>query len=113
MIDDARERIAELELRIEELAEAAERCRKIMLVARLVIALGAAVLLAIMVGLVRFDPAAMVGGIAAVLGGIVAFGSNKSTRDGTMAAIASAEALRSELIGRIDLRAVEGLPSVS
>jgi hypothetical protein len=41
-----------------------------------------------------------------VLGAIVSLGSNVSTLRQTTDAIAAAEALRSELIGRIDLRVV-------
>ena len=41
-----------------------------------------------------------------VLGGIVSLGSNISTLRQTMADIDDAEAIRSELISRIDLRVV-------
>ena len=47
-----------------------------------------------------------IGSIAAVLGGIVALGSNVSTLRQTTAAISEAEQLRLDLIGRIDLRVV-------
>jgi hypothetical protein len=66
------------------------------------------VLLAIVTGVIPFSPVAMVCGLAAVLGGIVAVGSNGSTLDQTRAAIASAEAERKALIGQIGLRLVEG-----
>ena len=66
----------------------------------------AALLLAMMLGLFGSGQVAAIGSIAAVLGGIVSLGSNVSTLRQTMAAIGAAEALRSELIGRIDLRMV-------
>ena len=44
--------------------------------------------------------------IAVVLGGIVSLGSNVGTLQQTMVAISAAETLRSDLIGRIDLRVV-------
>ena len=47
-----------------------------------------------------------------VLGGIVSLGSNVSTLQQTAAAIGAAEQLRSDLIGRIDLRVVgDGRPN--
>jgi hypothetical protein len=57
-------------------------------------------------GLLGSNQVAALGSIAAVLGGIVSLGSNASTLRQTMAAISEAEALRSDLIGRIDLRVV-------
>jgi hypothetical protein len=52
------------------------------------------------------SPVAAIGSIALVLGGIVSLGSNVSTLRQTTDALGAAEALRSELIGRIDLRVV-------
>jgi glutamate 5-kinase len=104
--DDPADEIAQIEARIEQLAELAERCRKVILVSRAAIAGGAAVLLVMMLGLFGSSGVAAIGSIAVVLGGIVSLGSNVSTLRQTMADISAAEALRSELIGRIDLRVV-------
>ncbi len=104
--DSPTEEISRIEARLEELAEVTERCRKIILVSRATIAGGVALLLVMMLGLFEPNPAAAIGSIAAVLGGIVSLGSNVSTSRQTIAAISAAEALRSDLIGRIDLRVV-------
>jgi hypothetical protein len=104
--DDPSDEISQIEARIEELAEIAERCRKAILVSRAAIAGGVALLLVMMLGLFGSSGVAAIGSIAVVLGGIVSLGSNVSTLRQTMAAISAAEALRSEMIGRIDLRVV-------
>ena len=57
-------------------------------------------------GGVGFDPAVLIGSIAAVIGGTVVFGSNTSTLKQTAAVIKAAEAHRAELISQIDLRVV-------
>jgi hypothetical protein len=59
-----------------------------------------------MLGQFGSDPIAFIGSIAAMLGGIVSLGSNVSTLRQTLAAISAADARRTELIGRIDLRVV-------
>ena len=84
----------------------AERCRKIILVSKAAIAVGAALLLVMMLGLFGSSQVAALGSIALVLGGIVSLGSNVSTLQQTMDAISAAELLRSDLISRIDLRVV-------
>jgi len=61
-----------------------------------------------MLGFFGSNQVAAIGSIAVVLGGIVSLGSNTSTLQETMAAMSAAEALRSNLIGRIDLRVVGG-----
>lgn len=100
------EEISRLEARIEELAELSERCRKAILVSRMAIAGGVALLLVTILGLFGSGQVAAIGSIAAVLGGIVSLGSNVSTLRQTTADIGAAEARRSDLIGGIDLRVV-------
>jgi hypothetical protein len=103
--EEPSDEISRIEARLEQLAEVAERCRKIILVSKIAIAVGVALPLLMMLGLFVSTEAAM-GSIAAVLGGIVSLGSNVSTLRQTTDAISAAEQLRSDLIGRIDLRVV-------
>jgi len=108
--DDPSDEIALLEERLERLAEVSERCRKIILVSKATIAGGGVLLLVMVLGLFGSSQVAALGSIAAVLGGIVSLGSNVSTLRQTNDAISAAEALRSDLIGRIDLRVVRDSP---
>jgi len=107
-MSDLRDQIEQLEDKIEALAERAERCRKIIVFAKAVMVVGAVVMLAVVVLPIRFDPAALFGGMAAVLGGIVLRGSNRTTLEQTVQAMRAAEAERAALIGQIALRVVEG-----
>jgi hypothetical protein len=104
--DDPTDEISELEARIEELAEVAERCRKFIMASKAAIAGGVGLLLVAMLGLFGVGQSAALGSIALMLGGIVSLGSNISTLRQTEAAISAAEARRADLIGRIDLRVV-------
>ena len=108
--DDPTDEISLIEERLEELAEVSERCRKIILFSKAAIAGGAALLLVMMLGLFGSSQTAALGSIAAVLGGIVSLGSNVSTLRQTTDAIGAAEALRSDLISRIDLQVVGDSP---
>jgi len=104
--ESIRDEIARLETRIEDLSEAAARCRKLILLSKILIGAGGALLLAIIVRLIPFDPMPLIGAIAAILGGIVLFGSNTSTLAQFTAEMQAAEMQRAELIGRIDLQLV-------
>ena len=108
--DDPTDEIADIEARIEELAEIAERCRRIVLASKAAIAVGVALLPIMVFGLFGSSQVAALGSIALVLGGIVSLGSNVSTLRQTESAISAAEVRRSDLIGRIDLRVVGDAP---
>jgi hypothetical protein len=103
---DPRDEIVRLEAQIEQLAGVIEGCRKIIAVSRAAIVVGAILLLAIMLGVITLDPTMMIASIAAVIGGIVLLGSNSRTSDDATAALQSAEARRTALIGAIDLQLV-------
>jgi hypothetical protein len=108
--DEPTDAISEIEERIEALAEDAERCRKFILASKIAIGGGAGLLLVVILGLFGAGLTAFLGSIALMLGGIVSLGSNISTLRQTDAAIHAAEALRSRLIGRIDLHVVRDAP---
>ncbi len=105
---DPHDEITRLEAQIEALAETIEGCRKIMLVAKVALVGGAALILAMLVGAIRTDLASLSGATAAVLGGIVLLGSNRSTADQALARMRKAEGARAALIDRLELRPVDG-----
>jgi hypothetical protein len=104
--DDPHDQIARLETQIEALAATVEGCRKIMLVSKVAIAGGALLIVAMIFGLVRPELASLCGATAALLGGIVLLGSNRSTSDQALAKMRKAEAARTALIDRLELQPV-------
>jgi biotin transporter BioY len=104
------DQIASLEADIEQLAEGLERCRKAMLLSKVAIGAGGICILAYFLG-IRLDPTILIGALAAIIGGVVVFGSNLATSKQTKAAMKDAEAKRTELIGLIDLRTVGAAPT--
>jgi hypothetical protein len=103
---ELREEIVRLEAEIDELTGVVERSWKVGLFAKMALLAGAMWLLASTVGAISLDPVALIGAIAAVIGGIVVFGSNTSTSKQAALGIKAAEARRAELIGKIELRPV-------
>src|SRR5262245_61436692 len=103
LTDTHREQIARLESEIEQLEESAARCRKIAAAARIAIGAGCVLFVALLLGLVQVDGLMLM--LAAILsmGGIVLFGSNRTTANQIATRIADAERLRGELIGEIEL----------
>ena len=105
------EEIAALEVRIEELAEALVRCRKFAIAAKIAIIFGALLTVATLLDVLTITPMAMLGGVAALLGGIVVYGSNGSTLDELSKSLHDAEARRAALIGRLDTRLIDVPPT--
>jgi hypothetical protein len=105
---DPREAVARLEQRIEELADKVESCRKFVLASRVAVAFGGVWLVAAALGAIRMDGLGLTAAMAAVLGGTVVWGSNRSTAKEANAQMAAAEAARSELIAGIEMRVVSG-----
>lgn len=103
---DFRDQIECLEERIETLTESIERCRKVSLASKLIIAASAAWIVLMLLWLVPFVPSTMLAAIAAVIGGTVLLGSNVTTWKQTEAALHAAEAARAELIEHMDMRVV-------
>lgn len=98
--------IARLEERIEELSIKLEGCRKYAAAALTSMGLGGVLLVAGLTGVMQLDAVTVMAAAAAMLGGIVLSGSNRSTTREVEAELAEAEAERAALIGQIDLRVV-------
>ena len=103
---DPHQEIADLEAEIDELAHAAERCRKVIVLAKVATGAGALLFVVTLVGLFRSGPTALVLAITGVFGGLALFGSHTSTRDQITAKLGACEARRAQLIGELDLRDV-------
>ena len=111
--DDLRDEVVRLEELIEDLAARIESCRKLILVSRIAVAGASLVLGGMLLGAIRFDPAAMAAAVAASLRGIAVWGSNKSTAQQAAKELASAESDRSVLIEEMDLGDVTPLRGFS
>jgi len=109
---DPHDQIERLEAEIEQLADTIESCRKFILAARVAMTGGGVVLAALLIGAIRFDLTVMALSVAALLIGIVVWGSNQSTAKEAAAALAKAEADRAALIGLIDLRVIAERPTL-
>ena len=104
--DEPQDDIERIEAQLEQLAGVLERCRKVGLFAKTVLAAGGLILVAVVVGATPATPLAVLGSMAALVGGTVLYGSNYGTLQHTTAAIAKAELARTELIDSRELRLV-------
>lgn len=104
--DVSGEDIARIEARIEELGEAIERCRKFSLAAKITIAAGVGWIALSMLSAVSFTPETTLTALAAIIIGVVLLGSNRTTWAQTETALRASEAMRADMIGRLDMRMV-------
>jgi biotin transporter BioY len=77
-----------------------------MLLSKVAIAAGIAFLAAYLVGAIWLNSVAVIGAMAAVIGGVVVFGSNLTTSRQATSAMAALERHRAELIDTINLRTI-------
>ena len=66
-------------------------------------------LLVTLLGAIRTDPMVLTASVAALLGGIVLFGSNTATSKQAAAKMKEADARRAELIDGLELQVVDGV----
>lgn len=105
---DLHEQIADLEVEIEEMRAAADRCRKTIHLAQILAGAGILGFLLIVTGILRGSPESFVLAIAAALGGLALFGSSHGTLEGLTTGIRTLEARRAALIDGIGLHVIEG-----
>jgi hypothetical protein len=105
MKEDASD-IARIEEHIEALRDSVARCRKLALAAKVLIGAGAAWLALTLFDFISFVPFAVIAAMAAMIGGIVLAGSNATTWTQTQARLHNSEALRQEMIERLEMRVV-------
>jgi hypothetical protein len=104
---DLHQQIADLEAEIDILSDAAERCRKSMIVAKAAVVAGILLFGASLLGLIRSDAIILVVGIAVTVAGIGFFGSSRGTLDQLAEKIRVREARRTEMIDGMDLQVMQ------
>jgi hypothetical protein len=97
------EQIERLEIRIEELREAIERSRRLMLAGQACAVVGPAMFVCFMLGLIDFTPVRMIVGIALAIGGVVLTGSSRASTEQLMLSLKRTEEERSAAIDALEL----------
>ena len=105
--DDLAAQVSRLDKKLEELAAAIERCRKVDLASKVMLAAGTAVVVLMVLGMIRPEPVAVVGAITLLVGGTVVFGSNASTWTQAAAEVKTTETLMRGLIDRAETLVVD------
>ena len=104
MSDDPYSRVLAIEREIAELSEYAERCRKAILISRGAIVVGALIFVGSAIGLLGGPNAIVViGGFAAMIGGIVWLGASKSSGEEARAGLQRAQAELARTIDELGL----------
>jgi hypothetical protein len=106
--DDLRDQISRIETDIEDYTITLDGCRKAMLLSKVAIGAGIISLSAYLLGAIWLNAVVVIGAMAAVIGGVVVFGSNLTTSKQATSAMAARERRRAELIDMINLRTVGG-----
>jgi hypothetical protein len=104
---DPHQQIAELEAEIDSLSDAAEQCRKSMVLARLAAVAGVLLFGAALLGLIRPNPIVVVISIAATLAGIGFYGSTRGSLEQISGKIRALEDRRARMIDGMDLQTVQ------
>ena len=104
---DLHQQIADLEAEIDVLSDAAERCRKSMIVAKAAVVAGILLFGASLLRLIRSDAIVLVIGIAFTIAGIGFFGSSRGSLDQLADKIRVREARRAEMIDGMNLQVVQ------
>ncbi len=97
------EQIERLEIHIEELREAIERSRRLMLAGQACAVVGPAMFVCFMLGLIDFTPVRMIVGIALAIGGVVLTGSSRASTEQLMLSLKRTEEERSAAIDALEL----------
>lgn len=101
------QQIADLEAEIDTLSDAAEQCRKSMIVAKLAIGGGIMLFAVSPLGLIQSDAIIVVFGISAALAGIGFYGSSRGSLEQLTGRIRASEARRAEMIDGMDLQTAQ------
>jgi cell division septum initiation protein DivIVA len=104
---DLHQQIADLEAELEALSDAAERCRKSMIVAKVAVVAGILLFGASLFGVIRSDAIVLVIGIAVTIAGIGFFGSSRGSLDHLEEKMRVREARRTEMIDGMDLQVMQ------
>jgi hypothetical protein len=109
LADDLRREIEQIEDRIDTLRTLIQNCRKAITVSRFAVGAGAVGFVATLGGALRPDATLLVFAIAAMVGGIVWLGANKSSLRHAIGEMHAKELVRADLIDLLPWQTIEPL----